>query len=624
MRALLRTALAALTLLALFAATAAKSARQLTGIDIAAFEGREVMVLRTSGGVPVPGTFSLDAKAGSLSFTLRGVGADELDVPRAGMPMLRTLSVDPAGPDGVALTVTFGKPELADQRHFRFSQPSERVLLLEVFGLPEDKLKAGPITDPDALIDATTPDPAPAPDQAPLTLDEKARAAAHPRAVNLDSGQWTPDSLGLTTVDLSGASAEQVLSLAAASGLLKLDSTAYVATEGLGEISVDPAGQSLANWVGATPPGELYLSGSPEQVAQFLKLASEDYVSRQPSLGQFWSANQPRQPLRALTQSASTGGSAAPSALRSRTIPQGDPYLGFGYTRELPGGGRLSDVRVTLPATSGFNLYDVLNYLSEVSGISIMIDPYAFETPTGSSRPPLAPEKPADDGSGAGFRPSTVFDPQNFRSGTVMGNLNNVPFDDALRLILETHDLEYVVYGGSPDGSGSSPASSFGDGGYQKPVVLVTSKERLEQELEGQNEVELYQSHYADSFELGNILGDLNMQPSGWYVYQGSGGGGGNSGGNGGRSSGGGNSGGGGRQPGGGGGSGVGGGGSGRPGSAGAYLRNAESGALFYRGSSREPIYQRLREAVDSGLPVIRIRLAPESGPLVTGFVLGE
>ncbi|MCC7477856.1 STN domain-containing protein [bacterium] len=614
MRALLKAMLLATGALALLFMLAAKSARQLTGIDLAPFEGREVLVLRTSGGVPAPGTFLADTSAGTLSFMLRGVGADDLSLPRGGMPLVRKVELDASSPDGARITLSFSRSELADQRYFRFSQPSDSLVLLEVFAEPEGKLSSGPITDPEKL--------SPAPDKPESAKAPTKPVTSKPSPVNLKQSAWEPEQLGLTTVDLSSASAEQVLSLAAATGLLKLDHTAIVSTEGLGEVSVDPAGQSLSNWVNSTPPGELYLSGSPEQIAQFLKLAREDYVSRQPSLGQFWSANQPRQPLRALTLSATTGPGAAPSALRSRSVPQGDPYLGFGYTRELPGGGRLSDVRVTLPATSGFNLYDVLNYLSEVSGISIMIDPYAFETPTGSSRPPLAPERPANNEQ-AGFRPGSVFDPQNFRSGTVVGNLNNVPFDQALRLILETHELEYVVYGGEAGGSSGAPQESFGEGGYQKPVILVTSRERLEQELEGENTVELYQQHYVDPYELGNILGSLDMQPSGWYIYEGSGSGGGNGGsGGGGNGGSGGGGGGGGRQPGGGG---AGGGGSGLPGSiSGAYLRNADSGALFYRGSSRDPIYQRLREAVDSGLPVIRVKLAQESGMLVTGFLLPE
>lgn len=612
MRALKGLGLLALALLGLCNVLGAKAAKQLTGLDLASFEGREVLVLRTSGDVPAPGTFSSDKTAGTLSFILRGVGADDAVTPRGGMSLVRSVSLDRANLDGVKVTITFTRPELADQHCFRFTQPSERLVLLEVFDQPESKSIADPISDPDKQLKIEPSADKRAADQP---------VATKPVAVNLDrtaQSGWNPDSLGLTTLDLSGSDAQQVLALAAATGLLNVKQRAYVATEGLGELSIDPAGQSLANWSGATPPGELYLSGSPDQIAQFLKLASAENVGRQPSLGQYWDSVQSKQPLRALSQPATTQPGSAPSTLRSRKVPQGDAYLGFGFTQELPGGARLSDVRVTLPATSGYNLYDVLNYLSEISGISIMIDPYAFSAPTGSSREALVPEAPQGSGNQPGFRPGAVFDPSSFRSGSVIGNLVNVPFDDALRLILETHELEYVVYGGA---GGSAPAESAGPGGYEKPVIMVTSKERLEQELEGENEVELYQPHYADGFELGNILDELNMQPAGWYIYQGSGGG---NGGNGGGGNGG-NGGGGGRQPGGGGGNGGGGGGGrGRNSAGGSFLRDADSGAFFYRGSSREPIYQRLREAIDSGLPVIRIKLAPESGMLVTGFVLPE
>ena len=71
---------------------------------------------------------------------------------------------------------------------------------------------------------------------------------------------------------------------------------------------------------------------------------------------------------------------------------------------------------------------------------------------------------------------------------------------------------------------------------YAKPIILITSQERLEQEIKGQNEIDLYQLHYADPFQLYEILYMLNLLPSltvGWYYYRG-GGFGGNSGGSGG------------------------------------------------------------------------------------------
>ena len=53
-----------------------------------------------------------------------------------------------------------------------------------------------------------------------------------------------------------------------------------------------------------------------------------------------------------------------------------DPADGLYYSDYMPGGVHLSDILVTLDASSGLNLYDVLNYLSDISGISLLIDPY--------------------------------------------------------------------------------------------------------------------------------------------------------------------------------------------------------------------------------------------------------
>ncbi|MCC7477462.1 hypothetical protein IT575_03295 [bacterium] len=209
----------------------------------------------------------------------------------------------------------------------------------------------------------------------------------------------------------------------------------------------------------------------------------------------------------------------------------------------------LTDVRVNLNATGGFSLYQFLMYMSTISGIPIIIDPYWFNNPTGSTRTPLDPGEIPNNGGGAGFRPGSIFDPQLGQSGTVLGNFDNVPWEKALGIVLQTHNLKYVTQRDENDP-------------YAKPIILVTSKERLEQELEGQNTIDLYQLHYADPFEVTNILEELNMLPSltvGWYVYSGGRGGGGNTGGGGGGNRGGGRGGGG--RGGGGGGGGVGGGG---------------------------------------------------------------
>jgi hypothetical protein len=139
--------------------------------------------------------------------------------------------------------------------------------------------------------------------------------------------------------------------------------------------------------------------------------------------------------------------------------------------------------------------------------------------------------------------------------------------------------------------------------------VLVTSRERLEQELAGQNEIDLYAMHYADPFQLTEMLGDLNLLPgtdTGWYIYRGAGGFGGGTGGGGGIGGG------------GGGGGGIGGGGGG----IGGGVRSAPAPDIdVYRGDTRRPIEQQVLEAVQAGRDVIRVLLAPEdAGMLVTAF----
>jgi hypothetical protein len=207
---------------------------------------------------------------------------------------------------------------------------------------------------------------------------------------------------------------------------------------------------------------------------------------------------------------------------------------------------QLSDVRVSLNASTGFDVYAFLMYLSSISGISIIIDPYLRDDPTGALRQPKDPGfTPGGGDVGAGFRPGSIFDPQLGGSGFVIGQFNDIPFDQALDLVLETQNLRKVVYRNPNDP-------------YAKPVILITSKERVEQELQGQNQIDLYQLHYANPNQIYQILYQLRLLPSvtvGWYVYSGGGsnsnGGGGTGGGN---NSGGGNSGGGGNRGGGGGG----------------------------------------------------------------------
>jgi hypothetical protein len=182
--------------------------------------------------------------------------------------------------------------------------------------------------------------------------------------------------------------------------------------------------------------------------------------------------------------------------------------------------GKLSDVLVNLNAVTGFSVYQVLNLMSQIAGISIIIDPYITDPPIGgvANRRVLEPLQFGEGGSPIGFRDAAQFNAMITEPGTVIGNFENVPWDTALDIILETHQFEKVVYRDEADP-------------YAKPVILITSRERKEQEIANANEIDFYQLHYADPTEVYQILYNLDLLPSvnvGWYVYQNTYGGGGN------------------------------------------------------------------------------------------------
>jgi len=564
--------------------------RQLVDARLVELADRDVLVLRSDDAMPGVNTYKRLAEQNALSFVLSRVGCEQLAAPADATPLITGVEFDQlADASGTTVVVRLASADLLNADYFRFSQPSRGVMMLEVFPGAEIKQTASRLTD----VDSLAPPPKPVAKTVPA-VEEPLEPLAEP---------FDADALGISTVDLSGAEPERVLGLAAATGLLDLANVTAVATENWGELTVKPAGMSFVSWTEKTPPGELYLSGTPDQLAQFMQRADASLLSRQPTLAQYWVANAPRK--KASPTMGSAGGSALPATAKD------DPFAGLYYAGVGGGGGSfLSDVRVSLPAMNGMNLYDVLNYLSLISGISLMIDPYVFDEPFGYSRPPKVPEEHGEQESGPGYRNAGIFDPQLGGSGTVMGNFVNVPFDLALEMILEVHGLEYVVYNtGGATGSGGSrygqPAGAGGD--YHKPVVMVTSRERLEQELAGQNEIDLYQMHYADPDQVTQILGDLNLLPgenSGWYIYRGSGGGGTGTGGGSGS----------------GGGTGGSGGGSGGGGGM-APSRAPVPDTVFYRGSTRAPVEAEVADAVADGQSVVRVLLAPEdTGMLVTGF----
>lgn len=579
MAGLNRCGLGLFLVFAIVLCTSARYSNQVTGLDSATFEGREVLVIRTSGYVSTPSGYKRDVAGSTVRFLLRGVGADSVAPFVPSGELISGVSFEQVEGEGVNVVVALADNSLVDGRLFRLSQPSDHVILFEVFPGSEAKHSARMITDLAGQLG--------------INMSSKQGVPVEAGLGSSGSG-FDPDKLGITSIDLSQADPQRVLGLASATGLLDIKATAWVTTEKMGTVVVKPAGLSLASWGLETPPSVLFLSGTPKQLADFLSRANPDTLATQPTFSQVWEANKPKLKL------------ASPSKKRSsgRGGVRSDPYAGL-YVKEEPrkssGRGLLSDIRVSLPAMNGLHLYDVLHYLSMISGISIIIDPYTFDDPTGMRRDPLPPDSDGEDNSGPGFRSAGVFNPTDFRPGTVMGNFDNVPFDTALRLILETHGLEYVVYDSQSSrvnqGGGRKVTTRGGNNrsssGYDKPIILITSPERLEQELSGQNEVDLLQFHYADPYQIEQILDNLNLRTSssGWYIYRGGGGGGGR----------------------GGGGRGGGGGGT--------FSASAKGGLLVYRGSTRNPVYRAVSDAVAQGDNVIRVVLAPsKSGQLVTAF----
>ena len=546
---------------------AASFNRQITGLDYAAFGERECLVLRTSGGVDPPAAFSSDSAAAALVFDLPSTGADNAVQVKPTGNLIRSVDLVTDPQAGSKLVVGLASVELANQQCFRFTKPTEHVLLLEIFSEAGMKDVTSQIRDIEQLLPSNTAEPETTYVQPESTTPQV--AATDPLA-------------SIPTVDLSVSDPGRALGLAAELGLLDARGQGVITTEGWGELAVSPVGQSLVNWSAEAPPGELLLCGTQAQIAKFLAEASPVQVATQPVFQQYWASAQPRQRARSL---------AGGAGVDTRHQVRDDPYNGLFYASTMPGGGRLSDIRVTLNATSGLNLYDVLNYLSNISGISLIIDPYTFDEPTGSTRPPYVPDGSSPSDSGPGFRSASEFNPGLQRPGTVRGNIVNMPFDEALRTILSTHNLEFVVVNeGQP--SGKRYGSQGNDpGSYEKPVILVTSRERLEQELPGTNQIDLYQFHYADPYQVTEILQEFGMispSGSGWYIYEGGGNGGGQ---------------------GGGAGRGTGGGGNG----GGSVLDSpANADVLVFQGSSREPVYEQARRELAAGMAGVRVILAPE------------
>ncbi|MCH7472820.1 hypothetical protein IIA79_07710 [bacterium] len=127
------------------------------------------------------------------------------------------------------------------------------------------------------------------------------------------------------------------------------------------------------------------------------------------------------------------------------TRKDAEPYGGYALPK-LPKA-RYSDALVNLKVTNA-DFRDVLWLMSQIGNVSIMLDPYWDDEPTGSRRAPGggAGGGGGGDGGGAGFRPGGGFVPVAPREGTgnLSLNFNDVPFDLALDLVLMSVGLVKV------------------------------------------------------------------------------------------------------------------------------------------------------------------------------------
>lgn len=116
---------------------------------------------------------------------------------------------------------------------------------------------------------------------------------------------------------------------------------------------------------------------------------------------------------------------------------------------------KYSDALVTLNVHN-VDFRDVIWLMSQIGNVSIVLDPYWADEPTGGPRPPGGGADPGSGGGsgGSGFRPGGEFLPNVPREGTGRLTLNfkAVPFDTALELVLMSVGLYKVdIYPGSFD-----------------------------------------------------------------------------------------------------------------------------------------------------------------------------
>lgn len=462
-----------LAMLLLSATVAAAAPARITGIEAGVFSDRELVVVRHEGGVSLSPRYTWRKDACTLTIVLRNATASKVTCLKPAQPIIRMVELSPVpGKNQAVLKLTLVNGEIIERQNWRFGNYSRQIVLVELFPLKTKRNEAPKIRNLERFWQRglrREAARAPLPEEQVLHLSIPAhRLDAALRSHNL----YSPD-IPFTVI-----------------------------SEGAGTIST-PHGQfGLDELLAEDAVDELLLVGPPDAITSARKAIG----SADASLEESQPDSRDREP--AGSDSAAANGSMDTDY---PPLPPGGHHGPATY-QELKQ--RLSDILVNLNATQGLNLWSTIMLLSRMSGVSIIIDPYAVEAPTGSRRKDLV-EAPGSEGGGpsTGFREAREFQPESLQgpTNTVIGNFAQVPFDLALEIVLNTHNLSYLVF--------STPDSDF-----TKPVILITSKERMEQEIAGANRIDLYQEHYADPMELYSVLDNMDLLPSrerGWYVYQG-------------------------------------------------------------------------------------------------------
>jgi len=149
------------------------------------------------------------------------------------------------------------------------------------------------------------------------------------------------------------------------------------------------------------------------------------------------------QRARPILGGSQAGGSHQPDEYGTYKLPEFPPV-------------KYSDALITLDVRNT-DFRDVLWLMSQIGNVSIVLDPYWADEPTGGPRTPGGGADPGSGGGGGGepgFRPGDEFLPQVPREGTGRLTLSfkNVPFDTALELVLMSVGLYKVdIYPGSLD-----------------------------------------------------------------------------------------------------------------------------------------------------------------------------